>query len=46
MSEMCHERKSPSYSITSSARARKIGGMVRPMALAVFRLMTISNFVG
>src|SRR5436305_15323545 len=28
------------HSITSSARARIEGGMVRPSALAVFRLMT------
>ena len=34
------------YSITSSARARRVGGIVRPRALAVFRLMTSSNFVG
>src|SRR5262249_46231202 len=34
------------YSITSSARASSEGGMVRPMALAVLRLMTSSNFVG
>ena len=34
------------YSITSSARASSIGGMVRPSALAVLRLMTRSNFVG
>jgi hypothetical protein len=27
------------YSITSSARARSVGGTVRPSALAVFRLM-------
>src|SRR5262249_52999487 len=34
------------YSITSSARASTDGGMVRPRALAVLRLMTSSNFVG
>jgi len=37
---------SPHYSITSSARASSDGGMVRPRALAVFRLMTNSNLVG
>src|SRR5262249_5012944 len=34
------------YSITSSARASTDGGMVWPIALAVFRLMTSSNLVG
>ena len=34
------------YSITSSARARRVCGTVRPSALAVFRLMTSSNLVG
>jgi Domain of unknown function (DUF892) len=34
------------YSITSSARARREGGIVRPISLAVFRLMTSSNRVG
>jgi hypothetical protein len=32
--------------MTSSARARIDGGIVRPSALAVFRLITSSNFVG
>ena len=31
------------YSITSSARASRAGGIVSPSALAVFRLMTSSN---
>src|SRR5829696_439805 len=35
----------PSHSITSSARARRDGGVVRPRALAAFRLMTSSTFV-
>jgi hypothetical protein len=35
-----------SYSITSSARASSDCGMVRPSALAVFRLMTRSYLVG
>jgi predicted ATPase len=34
------------YSITSSARARIDGGIVRPSALAVFRLTIKSNLVG
>src|ERR1700730_2508011 len=34
------------YSITSSALASSDGGTVRPSALAVFRLMVKSNFVG
>ena len=34
------------HSITSSARASTIGGTSRPRALAVFRLITISYFVG
>jgi len=34
------------YSITSSARCRNEGGIVRPSALAVLRLTTSSNFVG
>jgi hypothetical protein len=35
-----------SYSISSSARASKVGGTVMPSAFAVPRLMTSSNFVG
>ena len=34
----------PDYSITSSARASSIGGTVRPSILAVWALMTSSNF--
>ena len=34
------------YSITSSARASSIGGISRPIAFAVLRLMSRSNFVG
>jgi hypothetical protein len=34
------------HSITSSARARKEGGTVRPSAFAVLRLTTSSNDVG
>src|SRR5215204_7028956 len=42
------ERKqfSPPHSITSSARARSVGGIVRPSALAVLKLMRNSNLVG
>src|SRR5262249_27631250 len=36
----------PLHSITSSAMASTPGGIVRPSALAVFRLITSSNFVG
>src|SRR5215831_14825130 len=34
------------HSITSSARPSSIGGTVRPIVLAVFRLITSSNLVG
>ena len=34
------------HSITSSARARSEGGIVRPSALAVLKLMTNSSLVG
>ena len=34
------------HSITSSARARSVGEIVRPRAFAVLRLTTSSNFVG
>ena len=34
------------HSITSSARARSVGGISRPSALAVLRLMARSIFVG
>src|SRR6266446_5851622 len=34
------------HSITSSARSRIAGGITRPIAWAVFRLMTSRNFVG
>ena len=36
----------PGHSITSSARESTDGGTVRPSALAVFRLITVSNLVG
>src|SRR5215510_8322343 len=34
------------YSITSSARATSVGGIVTPNALAVFNLTTRSNLAG
>jgi len=34
------------YSITSSARPKSVAGILRPSALAVFRLMTTSILVG
>src|SRR6476620_11477229 len=34
------------HSMTSSARASKVGGIVMPSALAVLRLITSSNLVG
>src|SRR5260370_27740948 len=43
--EQCDELAA-SHSITSSARTRRVGGTSRPSALAVFRLMTSSSFVG
>src|SRR5262249_6736758 len=43
--EQANER-APFHSITSSARASSVGGMVRPSALAVPRLRASSNFVG
>ena len=36
----------PAYRITSSAWKRSVGGIVRPSAWAVLRLMTSSNFIG
>src|SRR5215471_6395063 len=36
----------PTHSMTSSARARSDGGIVRPRALAVLRLITSSNLLG
>src|SRR5262249_34695833 len=41
-----NERSPVLYSITSSARASTEGGMVRPRALAVFRLITSSYLLG
>src|ERR1700731_501733 len=36
----------PPHSITSSARASTVAGIVSPIVRAVLRLMTSSNFVG
>ena len=36
----------PFYWITSSAVANSVSGMVRPSALAVFRLRTVSYLAG
>ena len=41
-----HSARDEAHSITSSARARSDCGTVSPSALAVFRLMTSSDFVG
>ena len=38
-------RQNAPYSITSSASASSLSGIVKPSALAVFKLMTSSNFV-
>src|SRR5262245_25997326 len=43
--EQRDELAPPDHSITSSARARSVGGTSRPSARAVTRLMTNSNFV-
>src|SRR5215469_2273004 len=41
-----NERATGDHWITSSARVSSDGGIVRPRALAVLRLITSSNFVG
>ena len=41
----CRPHGSPSHSITSSARASKVGGTSRPSARAVVKLTMKSNFV-
>src|SRR5262249_45538876 len=45
-SEHCDELAPSHHSITSSARARRVGGTSSPSALAVLRLITNSYFVG
>jgi hypothetical protein len=42
--DSCAAAKRSVYSITSSARARSVGGTVRLSAMAVAKLMTSSNF--
>ena len=42
----CLEGRCVTYSMTSSARARSVGGTSRPITLAVLRLMTSSSLVG
>src|SRR5262249_40033792 len=41
-----HDERAALHSITSSARASKVGGISRPSAFAVLRLMTSSYLVG
>ena len=43
MTVSCQNQTSGSYSITSSARARSVGGIVRPIALAVLRLIVAAG---
>src|SRR5262249_15811836 len=45
-SVLTHCSKQHSYSTTSSARASSAGGISRPSALAVLRLIASSNLVG
>ena len=45
-SGLMHRSKRHTYSITSSAVNRSFGGMSRPSALAVFKLITSSYLVG
>ncbi len=42
---LMHRSKGP-YSIISSARASRVGGISIPSAFAVWRLMVTSNLVG
>ena len=44
--QMQHPCSKTTYSITSSARASRVGGTVTPSALAVLRLMKYWNLVG
>jgi hypothetical protein len=46
MNRLMHRSNLLLYSITSVARARRKGGMVKPNSFAVFRLSTRSNVVG
>src|SRR5262249_13374496 len=40
------DERAPLHSITSSARAMSVGGISRPSAFAVLRLITSSNLIG
>ena len=42
----CANNIATPHSMTSSARPSTVGGIVRPSALAVLRLISSSNFVG
>src|SRR6516165_1569136 len=44
--DILHRGNLRRYSITSSTRARSVGGISRPSAFAVLRLITNSNLVG
>src|SRR5262245_875842 len=44
--EQRDELPPPDHSITSSARTSKVGGTSRPIALAAFKLTTVSYLVG
>ena len=46
MSVSCQWATCTPHSITSLTQASRVAGMDRPSALAVFRLMTVLNFVG
>jgi hypothetical protein len=46
LTEVIHRSGMLDHSITWSARCKRDGGIVRPRALAVLRLMTSSNLVG
>ena len=43
---MCQQRECSLHSITSSARVRIASEILKPIALAVLRLMMKSNFTG
>ena len=42
----CSDKRTPSHSITLSARATRLSGIVTPSNLLVLRLISSSNFVG
>jgi hypothetical protein len=43
MSQRCQTRKSPPYSITSSARISSAGGKVKPSAFAAFAFIDLRD---